>query len=124
MRERVETLRRELIEAAVESDDELLEKYLGTHDLSEADVRRAIRKATISQLGQLPRIANPGQQGPNDRQPGHSTEIAYHIGQLHVHAGEGFLHLLDGSRRLLHPALSQPPNRPYGSNLLRWPNNP
>ena len=49
MKERVETLRRELIEAAVESDDELLEKYLGTHDLSDADVRRAIRKATVTQ---------------------------------------------------------------------------
>ena len=47
MKERVETLRRELIEAAVESDDELLEKYLGQHDLSDDDVRRAIRKATI-----------------------------------------------------------------------------
>ncbi len=47
MKEQVETLRHELIEAAVESDDELLEKYLGKHDLSDADVRRAIRKATI-----------------------------------------------------------------------------
>ncbi|OYV63948.1 MAG: elongation factor G, partial [Gemmatimonadetes bacterium 21-71-4] len=47
MREQVEKLRHELIEAAVESDDELLEKYLGQHDLSEAEVRRAIRKATI-----------------------------------------------------------------------------
>ncbi len=47
MKEKVEALRHELIEAAVESDDELLEKYLGKHDLSDADVRRAIRKATI-----------------------------------------------------------------------------
>jgi len=47
MKEHVETLRHELIEAAVESDDELLEKYLGTHDLSNADVYRAIRTATI-----------------------------------------------------------------------------
>ncbi|MGA2383752.1 MAG: elongation factor G [Gemmatimonadales bacterium] len=46
MKERVETLRRELIEAAVESDDALLEKYLTQHDLSEEDVRLAIRKAT------------------------------------------------------------------------------
>ena len=46
MKERVETLRRELIEAAVESDDALLEKYLGQHDLSDDDVRLAIRKAT------------------------------------------------------------------------------
>jgi len=47
MKEHVEVLRHELIEAAVESDDELLEKYLGKHDLSDADVYRAIRKATI-----------------------------------------------------------------------------
>jgi len=47
MKEKVEQLRHELIEAAVESDDALLEKYLGAHDLSEADVRRAIRQATI-----------------------------------------------------------------------------
>jgi elongation factor G len=46
MKERVETLRRELIEAAVESDDALLEKYLTQHDLSDEDVRLAIRKAT------------------------------------------------------------------------------
>jgi elongation factor G len=47
MKDKVETLRRELIEAAVESDDHLLEKYLTQHDLPEADVRLAIRKATI-----------------------------------------------------------------------------
>jgi elongation factor G len=47
LREKVEQLRRELIEAAVEHDDELLEKYLGQHDLSEEEVRRAIRRATI-----------------------------------------------------------------------------
>jgi len=46
MKEQVEKLRRELIEAAVESDDALLEKYLGQHDLSDDDVRLAIRKAT------------------------------------------------------------------------------
>ena len=46
MKERVETLRRELIEAAVESDDHLLEKYLNQHDLADEDVRLAIRKAT------------------------------------------------------------------------------
>jgi elongation factor G len=46
MQARVETMRRELIEAAVESDDHLLEKYLNQHDLSDEDVRLAIRKAT------------------------------------------------------------------------------
>jgi elongation factor G len=51
--DRVETLRRELIEAAVEFDDQLLEKYLEQHDLSDEDGRRAVRKATIA-LGIVP----------------------------------------------------------------------
>jgi elongation factor G len=46
MKDRVEALRRELIEAAVESDDHLLEKYLNQHDLTDEDARLAIRKAT------------------------------------------------------------------------------
>ncbi|MGD0992398.1 MAG: elongation factor G [Gemmatimonadales bacterium] len=46
MQDQVEKLRHELVEAAVESDDALLEKYLGKHDLSDDDVRLAIRKAT------------------------------------------------------------------------------
>ncbi len=53
LRDRVETLRRELIEAAIEFDDQLLEKYLEQHDLSDEDGRRAVRKATIA-LGIVP----------------------------------------------------------------------
>ena len=53
MRERVETLRREVIEAAVEFDDHLMEKYLEQHDLSEADARLAVRKATVA-MGLVP----------------------------------------------------------------------
>ncbi len=45
--EKVERLRHELIEAAVEHDDALLEKYLGTHELTEDEIRRAIRTATV-----------------------------------------------------------------------------
>ncbi|HTY70432.1 MAG TPA: elongation factor G [Alphaproteobacteria bacterium] len=48
MQERVETLRHELIEAAVEADDHLLEKYLNDHDLSDDEVRTAIRKAVVT----------------------------------------------------------------------------
>jgi elongation factor G len=44
----VELLRHELIEAAVSHDDVLLEKYLAEHELSEAEIRSAIRKATIA----------------------------------------------------------------------------
>ncbi len=46
--ERVELARHELIEAAVAHDDELLEKYLSGEELSVAEIRRAIRKATIA----------------------------------------------------------------------------
>jgi elongation factor G len=46
-RERVEKLRHDLIEAAVEQDETLLEKYLGGHELNEEEIYRVIRKATI-----------------------------------------------------------------------------
>jgi elongation factor G len=47
MKAKVEQLRHELIEAVVEADDHLLEKYLNSHDLSDDEVRLAIRKATV-----------------------------------------------------------------------------
>ena len=46
--DKIEQLRQELIEAAVEYDDELMEKYLGGEELTEAEIRRAVRKATIA----------------------------------------------------------------------------
>jgi elongation factor G len=46
-RERVEQLRHEAIEAALESDDVLMEKYLGGAELSLDEINQAIRKATI-----------------------------------------------------------------------------
>ncbi len=45
--ERTATLRHELIEAAVEHDEELLSKYLDGKDLTEDEIRRAVRRATI-----------------------------------------------------------------------------
>jgi elongation factor G len=53
LRERVAQARHELIEAAVEYDDVLLEKYLGTHELTDDEIRRAIRAATVK-LGLVP----------------------------------------------------------------------
>src|SRR2546428_80154 len=47
-REKVEQLRHELIEAAVEHDEELLPKYLDGKELTEAEVRHAIRRATVT----------------------------------------------------------------------------
>ena len=48
MVEEVKTLRQELLEAVVEHDEELLEKYLEGTELTEDEVRRAVRKATLS----------------------------------------------------------------------------
>ncbi|MEO6068876.1 MAG: elongation factor G [Gemmatimonadales bacterium] len=46
-RERVEQFRHDAIEAAVEHDDVLMEKYLTGAELSFEEIQRAIRKATI-----------------------------------------------------------------------------
>jgi elongation factor G len=45
---KVEQLRHEVLEAAVEHDDELIEKYLAGQELTEAEIRHAIRKATLA----------------------------------------------------------------------------
>ncbi|MDE0648720.1 MAG: elongation factor G [Gammaproteobacteria bacterium] len=47
MSEVIAACRHELIEAAVEHDDELLEKYLAGEELTEEELRRAIREATL-----------------------------------------------------------------------------
>ncbi|WP_420636187.1 elongation factor G [Candidatus Palauibacter sp.] len=46
--EEVAQLRSELIEAAVEYDESLLEKYLDGEELTEDEVRRAVRRATLA----------------------------------------------------------------------------
>ena len=46
--EEVAQLRDELIEAAVEYDEPLLEKYLDGEELADDEIRRAIRKATLA----------------------------------------------------------------------------
>jgi elongation factor G len=47
-RDRVEQARHEAIEAAVEHDEALMEKYLAGEELSLEEIRRAIRQATIA----------------------------------------------------------------------------
>ncbi len=48
LNEKIADLRHHLVEAAVEHDDELLEKYLGGEEPTEGELRQAIREATIS----------------------------------------------------------------------------
>jgi len=48
LREKIEQLRGELVEAAVEQDEELLSKYLEGEEISEEELRGAIRKACIA----------------------------------------------------------------------------
>ncbi len=47
LRGKIEELRAQLVEAAVEHHDEYLEKYLGGEELSEDELRDAVRSATI-----------------------------------------------------------------------------
>ena len=46
--DQVAELRHELVEAAVEHDEELLEKYLEGQELTEDEIRQAVRKATLA----------------------------------------------------------------------------
>ncbi|MBT8397620.1 MAG: elongation factor G [Gemmatimonadetes bacterium] len=48
LKEKVAELRHDLVEAAVEHDDELLEKYLSGEEPTEDELRKAIREATVS----------------------------------------------------------------------------
>jgi elongation factor G len=46
--EQFEVRRRELVEILADYDDSIMEKYLGEEDIGEADLRAALRRATIS----------------------------------------------------------------------------
>jgi elongation factor G len=48
LQERAEQFRSELLEAVAETDDELLEKFLGGEELTVAEIKSGIRKLTIS----------------------------------------------------------------------------
>ncbi len=48
LREKAEEYREKLLEAVAESDEELMEKYLGGEELSEEEIKRGIKQATIS----------------------------------------------------------------------------
>ena len=47
MKEKAEEYREKLLEAVAEQDDALMEKYLGGEEISEEEIKKAIRKATI-----------------------------------------------------------------------------
>jgi elongation factor G len=48
LQDKIAKLRHDLVEAAVEHDDALLERYLGGEEPTEAELRQAIREATVS----------------------------------------------------------------------------
>ncbi|MBU0671525.1 MAG: GTP-binding protein, partial [Candidatus Margulisbacteria bacterium] len=48
LKEKAASYREKLVEAAAESDDKLLEKYLSDHKLSKEEVRAGLRKATVN----------------------------------------------------------------------------
>jgi elongation factor G len=48
MKDEVETYREQLIETAVEQDDDLMEKYLEGEELALEDIKRCIRKGTLN----------------------------------------------------------------------------
>jgi elongation factor G len=48
MRDEAEMYREQMVEAAAEGDEELLEKYLEDHELSENEIRRGLRLRTLS----------------------------------------------------------------------------
>lgn len=48
LKEQAEEYRDKLLEALAETDDDLMEKYLGGEELTEDEIRAAIRKATIA----------------------------------------------------------------------------
>ncbi|MBE6101811.1 MAG: elongation factor G [Selenomonas ruminantium] len=48
MKDMAEEYREKLLEACSEQDDEFMEKYLGGEDITEEDIKKVIRKATVS----------------------------------------------------------------------------
>ena len=48
MKDLADEYREKLLEAVAEEDDDLMEKYLGGEEISEDEIRKAIRKATIA----------------------------------------------------------------------------
>ena len=48
MKEQAEEDREKLLEACSEQDDDFMEKYLGGEDITEDDIKRVIRKATVT----------------------------------------------------------------------------
>jgi elongation factor G len=48
LQDKVKQMRHELLEACVEHDDAILHKYLEEHELTEEEIRRVIRKATVA----------------------------------------------------------------------------
>jgi elongation factor G len=48
MKAKAEEYREKMLEACAEQDDDFMEKYLGGEEITEADIKRVIRKATVA----------------------------------------------------------------------------
>lgn len=48
LKDKAEEYREQLVEAAIEQDDQLMEQYLSGEEISEADLKKCIRAATVS----------------------------------------------------------------------------
>src|SRR6516225_691507 len=60
------------------------------------------------------------QNGLDDGLSRRPAQVADHVGQLHVHLRQHFLHALDVPPRALHQVVALPPVSPQLANLLRW----
>jgi elongation factor G len=48
LKEKAQEYREQLVEASVEQDDSLMEKYLSGEEITEEELKKCIRKATIT----------------------------------------------------------------------------
>jgi transposase len=77
-----------------------------------SNLLRAGLYAPIPEFRQFLGITFPAHYGAHNQLPSQPAQVADHIGQLHIHLRQGFLHPLNAARRRLHMFGSLPPIRP------------
>src|SRR6202022_4500956 len=76
--------------------------------------------ATIPVLGERLRVSLPGDDVPQDPQPGDSADIADDERELEIHLYQGLLHALDVGAGALHEGLPMSEIRPQGDDAVDW----